>query len=276
MGLKIALCLYGLTGGSEGKNGKGASDKTLEIGGSFYKENMIKRNKIDVFVHSWSHDREEEVNKIYSPKKGLYEVQKKFKIPSYVAGSKERKQTHYSKWYSMMKSVELKKEYEVETGNEYDFVIVSRFDTALMKPHLFENYDKTIFYAGQWCTMVNKEGSDVFKGGRGELYENRENPIYMAGLKHNHIGYPHTNEGLIDQWFLSGSKNMDLFTSLYNSLDSYMKKNRCPLDVAKQISNHRLALHHLEQTGLVKKLKFTHCLFDDFPLIRRRFLGCKK
>ena len=56
--MKVALCLYGIVGGSAGKGGKGSTDQTLKIGHKHYNKNLIEANgSVDVFVHTWSTDR---------------------------------------------------------------------------------------------------------------------------------------------------------------------------------------------------------------------------
>ena len=55
-------------------------------------------------------------------------------------------------------------------------------------------------------------------------------------------------------------------------LDEYSLPNRCPLDVAGQISAHQQSLYHLEQLGLKDNLRFTEKNWhDDAPTVRRRY-----
>lgn len=274
--MRIALCLYGIVGGATGKGGKGSNDKTLKVGHKHYKKNLIDANgQVDVFVHTWSIDKKDDIKRLYQPKKALYEPQKRFKIPEWVKGSPERKNNHYSKWYSTKRSIELKAEYEKERNFKYDFVMATRFDIALNTPFVFDQLDPDKFYVGNWCEFLDKKGKDVFKGGRGPLYDLLNKGKKITDFKHRHKGFPHTDDGLIDQWFFSGSDNMDRFAELYDHLDEYTKPGNCPNDAANTISNHRLSLYHLQQTGLVDKLDFAFHLHDDFPLVRRRFLDCR-
>ena len=52
----------------------------------------------------------------------------------------------YSRWYSTKMSINLK-EHELSNNIEYDFVISSRLDMALLKKIKFEKLDKSKFYA---------------------------------------------------------------------------------------------------------------------------------
>jgi len=273
--MRVALCLYGLIGGDQGKGGAGSSDKTLTTGHYYYDKNLFKQNdQVDVFVHTWSVDRKDDIEKMYKPKMSTYEHQIQFKIPSHVKGKPVRKNNHYSKWYSTMKSVELKRQYEEENNFKYDFVITSRFDIALNAPFDFSQYNPGKFYVGKWCAFFNKKGEDVFKGGRGPLYDLIEKGDSADNYKHQH--YSPDEHGFIDQWFFSGSSSMDKFANLYNKLDKYTKPGNCSNDRAGTISNHRLSKYHVEQLGWAEKVEFVYHLHDEFPLVRRRFLGCKR
>ena len=64
--MRVALCLYGLIGGDEGKGGAGSSGRTIGLGYEHYKKHLIDVNEqVDVFVHSWSVDHMKEVEKLY-------------------------------------------------------------------------------------------------------------------------------------------------------------------------------------------------------------------
>ena len=72
--------------------------------------------------------------------------------------------------------------------------------------------------------------------------------------------------------FFSNSENISKFTTLYDCLDEYSLPDRCPLDVAGQISAHQQSLYHLEQLGLKDNLRFTEKNWhDDAPTVRRRY-----
>jgi len=267
--MKVALCFIGVVGGDQGKSGKGNSSRVLKIGYDHYKKHLLDKNDVDVFVHTWSVDEKDTIEKLYKPKLSIYEPQKTFKVPSYVTGTPQRKNNHYSRWYSYKKSCDLKSKFESDNGFKYDFVMMARFDIALRTDLIFDIYDTDAFYAANWCWMHKKNGERV------------KNPDYYllddtSDLVHKHIGYPHNGKGLLDQWFFSNSKNMDQFVTLFDHLDEYTKPGHCPHDVSGSISSHRLSFYHLHKIGLVDKLKFTLHLHDDFPLIRRWIFKCGK
>ena len=51
--MKIALCLFGLTGGTVGVGGQGRQIHPKN-GYLYYKKNLIDQYDVDVFIHSWS------------------------------------------------------------------------------------------------------------------------------------------------------------------------------------------------------------------------------
>tara|TARA_R110000851_G_scaffold268574_2_gene421316 strand:- start:368 stop:880 length:513 start_codon:yes stop_codon:yes gene_type:complete len=168
----------------------------------------------------------------------------------------------------MKKSIELKSEYEIENGFKYDFVINSRFDIAWQTDVDFSNFNSDSFYVGNWNRRYSLDGKDI----KNRLYynQNRTPEQYIEKL----VGYPHNDEGFIDQWFFANSDNMNKFSTLFDNIIEYDKLGNETHDHENSISNHRLAHHHLKQIGLIDKLKFAFFLHDDFPLTRRWHFKC--
>lgn len=181
---KVALCLMGIVGAVEHPNGKG-QPVDYRIGYHFHKKHIFDHNNVDVFIHSWSTDFEEELVKIYKPKKHLIEPQIEFNQGSL------RKNSIKSRWYSNKISIELKKQYEIENNFEYDFVMVYRFDHILQKDLIFSNYDPNRFYASHRDDCTTDSCKCI------------GNPRYY------------------DAWFFSNSSNMDKFSSLYDNWEHY-------------------------------------------------------
>jgi hypothetical protein len=161
-------------------------------------KNLIDPNKhhdIDFFVHTWYSPEIENkvlytsevssfsgvslgknvnytINEIYSPVRMIEEPHKKFiknldwkkTAEKYFGGidNEEFKSikinNFYSFMYSNMRSLLLKKEYELENGFEYDYVIRMRFDNILDLPIVIEKFDKNIFHyqeMGQPDNMIS-------------------------------------------------------------------------------------------------------------------------
>src|SRR3989344_8811559 len=67
---RVAFCLYVVVGGIKGKSGdnKSSSEEILEIGFKDYKKHIFSLNKnVDIFIHTWSRDIKEEINRLYKP-----------------------------------------------------------------------------------------------------------------------------------------------------------------------------------------------------------------
>ena len=137
---------------------------------------------------------------------------------------------HYvkSRWYSQMKSIELKKQYEMENNFTYDFVMVSRFDCFYYTPINFTTLNPTRFYTSNWPSH-------------------------------------HLLIGFLDYWFISNSSNMDLFGGLYNKLDQYMKY--LPNEESK-LSSHVLSKHHITKLGLINNISYILNEPKDFKINR--------
>jgi len=282
--MKIAICFFGILGGIEGKNGKGASKPIIEISKKYYNQNIFTEDT-DVFMHTWSKDYKTEILNAFSPKSYIIEKQKKFKIPNYVFGirtqsrkqQKIRKQNHYSRWYSTMKAMDVVREYELKNNIKYDLVLMTRFDIAWEEKINFENIDTNKFYSSNWIRRFWTSSKEPIKD---KLWfpmleeENNKEELYEKTYK-EYVGYPHNNDGLLDFWFLSNSDNMYKFSRLYTLIDQYMKPGNCPTDHTGSISNHQLALYHLQKLDLIKNLDFKFENQKEYNSIRRRFFLAK-
>ncbi len=219
--MKIALCLTGLIGNLKGKSynkGEG-TQKVLDICSEKTKKHILDKNDVDIFLHSWETDYENQLIEKYNPKGCIIEKQIKFK-PGIDVQSNARTQAHYSKWYSIKKAIELKKAYEQQNKFTYDFVLQARFDLVWLVDILFEKFDKDKFYIPK-----------MSQGGVPWGWPNK--------LAKKEIG---------DFFFFSNSENMDRFAELYDNINPYIKGG-CPTWAG--ISNHMLAKYHLSKLGLL-------------------------
>tara|TARA_B100000886_G_C20400296_1_gene482245 strand:- start:5 stop:826 length:822 start_codon:yes stop_codon:yes gene_type:complete len=170
--MRIALCLTGLLGGLNGKNGIGKKIDPRN-GHYWFNINILKNQIVDVFFHTWG-DFDSNLVSLYNPKKYLFETQSDFSEVDYkfyncnsydelykkenklnknyvtnieeVKILKDQIFRSNSKWASTYKVINLKKEYENENNFEYDFVIISRFDIALTEKIDFSKLKKNILY----------------------------------------------------------------------------------------------------------------------------------
>lgn len=175
--MRIALCLFGLTGGNSDVGGQG---KKINPKNGFYhyNKNLLSQYEVDVFIHSWSVEFEKQIVDLYKPKGYKIESQNEFKkisLEAFGFKSINDLRAHepyktpfkklsdkdaynkfdsllwrsYSRWYSTKKSIDLKKDYELINNIKYDFVISSRFDIALLTKIDFKNLDSSKFYASK-------------------------------------------------------------------------------------------------------------------------------
>lgn len=181
--MRVALCLHGIVGHlyTNKQQRTWCEDVDYRIGLEHYRRHLFAVNdSIDVFIHSWSTDYAERITHDYQPRRQLFQTQIDFKQDSLPLNYLK------SRWYSTQAVVELKKKYEQDEGFTYDWVMLSRFDLALLRDLDFAKYDRNIFYAGR------HDPSD-----------------------------DQTNDGFCDLFFYSNSSDIDRFASLYNVWEEY-------------------------------------------------------
>jgi|3_EtaG_2_1085321.scaffolds.fasta_scaffold10541_3 hypothetical protein len=250
--MKIALCLYGTIGGTSGKSGDKVGSKLDVFQHAFphYKKFILDKNDVDVFIHSWDLDIEEDVVDNYKPKLSHFESQRTFDIPNHIENT-QRVQNHFSRWYSCKQSLNLKKSYELDNNFKYDFVMLSRQDIAWQKEIIFSNYDKNYFYVPTWHQ-------------------------HHTGIP---MGYPDGDykESLQDLWSFANSEYMDELSELYDNISDFCLENK-ELTALSGISNHRLLYYKLLKMNIIPdKLKFTLVFdrlgFGDCPVVKWVYFG---
>jgi len=282
--MKIALGLHGIVGGIGGKYGKGDSKKALELGYDHYKKYILDHNDCDVFCHTASLERANEILDLYQPVRHKFIPQPRFLVPSdgHTGYDEKRIQAHYHKWFSHKHVSQLRLQHERETGVKYDMMYIGRYDLAWNTVVNFSEFDPNKFWLGHWNRLDGISNPEWYKK------RLEENLPLITDNKYNNddiplVGYPHNDEGVIDQWAFSSPKNMDMYCTLYDHMDEYLTRNpntwwdgkSTIYDSTGGISNHRLLPCHLENMGLLDKVDFAYYLHDDFPTVRRMYFGNK-
>ncbi len=290
--MKIAFGLHGIVGGVGGKYGAGDSKEALEKGYEHNKKYILDHNDCDVFCHTATLDRGDEILDLYNPVKHKFIKQPFFPFPTYhfAGGNGQRIQAHYHKWFSHQHVSELRKEYEKETGVKYDMMYIGRYDLAWNTIVDFSKFNPNKFWLGHWNRLKGMGNRDWYKKRLKEnlplIKDNKYINVDDTGRITSSediplVGYPHNSEGVIDQWAFSKPENMDMYCTLYNNISTYITRKpntwwdgRSTIhDASKNISHHRLIPCHLEHIGLLDKLDFAFYLHDDFPTVRRLYYG---
>jgi hypothetical protein len=160
---------------SEETSGKKLYSNSL----SSFGESSIKKNIV------------EKIKDLYNPKSLIVENPKKFidtnlnwgdSLNKYFGGGgdmisnnefrKIKINNFYSFLYSNMRSILLKKEYELSNDFKYDYVVRYRFDNITRSPIIFSSFDNKILHyqeMGQpdrmisdWINFSNSENMDIF------------------------------------------------------------------------------------------------------------------
>lgn len=293
--MKIAFGLHGIVGGIGGKYGAGDSKKALELGYDHYKKYILDHNDCDVFCHTATLDRGDEILNLYNPVKYKFIKQPDFLVPAdgHTGDNEKRIQAHYHKWFSHKHVSELRKEYEKETGVKYDMMYIGRYDLAWNTIVDFSTFDPNKFWLGHWNRLGGisnptwykkrlKENLPLIKDNKWIYNYNVDDSGRITSFQDiKLVGYPHNDEGVIDQWAFSNPKYMDMYCKLYDKMDEYLTRNpntwwdgRSTIhDHTGSISNHRLLPCHLENMGLLDKVDFAYYSLDDFPTVRRMHFG---
>jgi len=293
--MKIALCLSGL---AHGKNDIGRNSGGIKYSIEHFKEHLLDNPKydVDVFVHSWSTDIKEEIMHLLNPKKSIIEEQITFQEtpldllqavseeekgklirsgadPNSVIGNyrapKNTGQQTKSQLYSRKKSVDLKREYEVENNIEYDFVLMTRFDICFFTGFKFEEYDKNSFY--------HSNNTDFLYDGKKTKFN--QALLYRDSEKRERLKKVHRNDfnryGYLDHWFLSSSKIMDEFSKAFDYIEHYTKTNKNLCTHAGSIPCEKIVSLHLgkmKQLGTLNNTVAIKDRIEDYELVRRWYL----
>jgi len=200
--MKIALCLRGLSYGRNSARDpttKGSVKFDIYQGFDYLNKTLLKKYDVDVFIHTWNHEREEDLIKLYQPKKMRIdrvtpEIAKMVLSSggSQVAGCSTNTKCYakYSNYYSLREVNRLRNEYQNEHQKEhkkiikYDLVIQTRFDVQIEFKMDLNLLDLTKFY------LFHKESRKFFIG------------------KHS----------VYDYFFISNESSMDEFCQLWEKL----------------------------------------------------------
>jgi len=181
--MRIALCLSG-TVGKLYKNKSGydwEGDIDFRIGHHFYKKHIFDVND-NVDIFIHCWDVKHEKELVK-----LYKPKKsKFQKQIVFDENNIRQNNIESRWYSTKQVIELKKEYEEENNFEYDVVMWSRFDVGFFKDLNFGDFKDF-------------------------------NSMYIAKSNPPNLNQP----TILDYWYFSSSKNMDIINNFYNHWKEY-------------------------------------------------------
>lgn len=274
--MKTAICLFGLAGGVNDKEGGLPVDFKLSY--KSIKKHILDKNNCDVFIHSWSINYKDEIEKLYNPKNSYFQPQIAFHKPNFIYNflSTEPKRLNNinSRWFSSWFANSLKKFYEGANGFTYDCVFTTRFDVSYCTDVKFNKFDLNKFYSAKNIKYC-ENGKEI--NNRDIRPQKRD----LTKLTKKKIGYPYDDRGLLDYWFFSNSYNMDMFCNLYTHLPYYLdaikKFNPFYRRLNMRIyNNHRIAIKHLKKIALLPKLDFAMELFTDFELTRRKYMGINR
>lgn len=183
--MRVALCLHGLVGTNE-KYGTGNKKISAKLAYRHFKERVFDINAdVDVFFHTWDVVHEEKLQDLYNPVDYKVEEQPKY-------SENVREQAIYCRWKSTKEVINLLNNSE----NEYDFVLLTRFDIAFLVDFDFSTFESDVFYAqgpaGPRKGSINLINDLWFVANQdniikfASLYDHLEDPRYQKYLDSNH------------------------------------------------------------------------------------------
>ena len=215
--MKIAFCLYGLSGGySEGLGhdkykGTGYILHIMKESYESYKKNIFDVNtdcNFDIYFHTRKHDNINSIIELYKPKKYLVE-DKLTECPS----------NHFIYMYSKLDS-QLKVLSLVD--NSYDIIFLCRFDLTFLKKCKIksENIEKNIIcYPNSYWKMLNGKILDH------KYFFNMPQEINKSiEIKYNDI-----NNYANDWWFIFSNKNIEDIKEMIKTHINIGTKNANPV-----------------------------------------------
>tara|TARA_R110002153_G_scaffold112215_2_gene254168 strand:+ start:4836 stop:5522 length:687 start_codon:yes stop_codon:yes gene_type:complete len=141
--MKIAICFSG-------------QPRFVEEGYKLFEKNLIGFESADIFSHTWESSKKGNHWNL-TREDSIQEVLNLYKITDYVdepqkndiapQGLSDEEFVHWSMFYSVYKSNEIKKQYESKHNIKYDFVIRTRFDCALLEPLDVTKYSSDLVYS---------------------------------------------------------------------------------------------------------------------------------
>lgn len=212
---RVAVCISG-------------QPRSVEQGFEFINKHVIQPNQADVFIHTWQPTATEAfinpvngsevgdavgaditntILDLYKPHGCIFDVQFPFDEKDYNDRAYPGMKAEWmlSMWYSVYMANWLKCNAEDDFGPKYDAVFRMRFDWAL-KNHLDVQFvDPNVIVVPNDC--------------------------------------PHAG-GINDQFAVGSSKNMDIYSSVYDHIEEYYREDGQPF------CNEILLGHHLQKQGV--------------------------
>lgn len=267
----IALCLYGYYNNR-------ADSKAGDKGYNYIKNVIYPHGNVDVFIHSWEPDRENQLKDHYNPKEAVFEAQidfeerrKKVGIDvNFIDQGFNRQKSKYAQcsvpaslsfFFSRGKSISLLEKHCALTGNQYDIAIVARFDLG-QRSRMHKGYnvstmdfdptlDMDYIYSSMWA-QLNAGYADQW------FFSSPENIFMLQKMYVKSIDYFKPNSeyqnAITAGWFDSNKKN-EFSNEILKPIEK-RSKNLIKYPRYQMINNHIMHKWFFKDVGLYEKSKF--------------------
>lgn len=146
---KMAVLFHGIIGGMVDRNGIGPVIN-LQDCEKLFRYNVLSAYDCDIFLHSWSNEYRDTIIDLYKPVKYLIQPQEMF---GYTGSMLEYSHPEIgqsfrtlSRYTSLYRSMQLKRQYELDNNFVYKWVLAIRYDLVFLTKLDMNKYDNTYFY----------------------------------------------------------------------------------------------------------------------------------
>lgn len=202
--MRIALCISG-------------QPKFYEKSYKYLLKNIISNfEHVDIFLHAWKGESDNEQNnilKLYNPKKYLFEKEKLHILNYPFKQSKSFPNNVFSMFYSIKKSNQLKEKYEKENNFKYDWVFRLRFDFAINKffnEEVLRELNNNLIYLNNFEEYDNPHCADCF-GFSGSHQMNVYSNTYDNILLYGKEGIVLAGEAMLYNQLIKNNLKLKLF-----------------------------------------------------------------
>lgn len=234
--MKIAILFHGIAGGMDGKNGYG-NPSNLYHCAKFWENNVYGDVDHDIFIHSWSMEAKDSIEKAFNPTKCTIEPQPTFGfiIPEETKHHDNPVSMLYknvSRFTSAHIAYNIMLQYQKETGIQYDYCILSRMDL--------------IFF--------NKI----------DLKSMEKNTVYLCNNPFPEWQNPQESNIIFDPFLIMDYNMTGLFCNVINEMNTKFR------NVAG--NSHHLCTAKLRDMGYLDKIKYICTRFSDLDVYRFIFM----
>lgn len=210
--MKVAFCLYGLSGGfseRNGNNGYSHNDEIMIKSYESYLKHIINHNNnidFDIYLHTWKHDNVEKILDMYKATKYIIDKKPIFDNKHYEGWQIAK----LSRWISSSKVLSL-----LDNPEEYDYIFLCRFDVLFQKSINFEILGNNDVYMPNHYKKLTGKYMSMYLN-----YINKHKIMNNPNYKITDL-----NKWVLDWWFIIKPNILEVFINMGNDCHKFLNIN---------------------------------------------------